>query len=307
MTDPIDNAKQAWVKLMIGVTPEREQEVYKLWKTYDPTVRLENDIPGIRLAATSNNLFFNPKTMDVFWLVGFSAWRAIECYSPALILATKTNQSIDQLLLQDNDIPQIERLYKERLSAAQKLIGEETTDESFWPPDIPTPSTEMDSIQTSSDKASFDLTCMSVAFMLFHEFKHVMFGQDGNRPTDLREEELQCDVWARDFMTSKLNQYTKDAKEDFEAVLRKRSMGMALAAFTIHEITPSGSRQGCNSYFPVAERLKAITLNTKLSDTDHFWNWLAALLIGIYRRDQRPLNYTEPTPKRLAERLIEDF
>lgn len=40
---------------------------------------------------------------------------------------------------------------------------------------------------------------MATAFAFFHEFRHVMLDFDRTRPHDRREEELQCDVWVREF------------------------------------------------------------------------------------------------------------
>lgn len=307
MTSGSYKSKDAWVKLMIGVVPEKEAEIHSLWKRYNPDVILDQDTQNIRLAATSKELFFNSKTMDVFWLIGFSAWRVIECYSPAVVAATLTNTSLSENLKSDNDLPNIERQYTERLSAAQTLISQSSNDYSNWPPDIPKPEMAMESITDLQTKAAYDLNCIAVAFKLFHEFRHVMLGQNEERPEDLREEELQCDIWAREFMTSNLQTYATSESVEFEKLLRKRSMGIALAAFTIHEITPMNSRQGCGSYYSVAVRLKAMLLNTSLPDGDHFWNWLASLLVGVYRQNGRGLDYTEKSAKQLAQRLIDEL
>ena len=45
---------------------------------------------------------------------------------------------------------------------------------------------------------AFDLVCRSVAFAFRHEFRHVMYCADNSAPSTLPEEEIVCDVWARD-------------------------------------------------------------------------------------------------------------
>jgi len=45
---------------------------------------------------------------------------------------------------------------------------------------------------------AFDLVCRSVAFAFLHEFRHVMYCADNSAPSTLPEEEIACDVWARD-------------------------------------------------------------------------------------------------------------
>jgi hypothetical protein len=57
-----------------------------------------------------------------------------------------------------------------------------------------------------------------------------MLDPDGRRHDDLREEEMACDVWAREFMTVKLAAYAQDHAHRYREVLRKRLMGFALAA-----------------------------------------------------------------------------
>ena len=70
---------------------------------------------------------FDTKTIDFFWLLGFSAWRAIEVYSPALLVATWTGMPLDQALKIDAERGQYEFDYKQRVSTAQSLIAAEQT------------------------------------------------------------------------------------------------------------------------------------------------------------------------------------
>lgn len=67
---------------MKAAAPESAAEIDGLWERYHPKVAVVEDQSGITLDATRERIAFDPKTMDVFWLIGFSGWRAIECYSP---------------------------------------------------------------------------------------------------------------------------------------------------------------------------------------------------------------------------------
>ncbi len=136
---------------------------------------------------------------------------------------------------------------------------------------------------------------MAVAFTLFHEFRHVMLDRDGMRHKDLREEELSCDAWARDFLTAKLAAYATDHGHDYEEVLAKRSMGLALAALILYEITPFWDHGGNQQYFSVAVRLQAILENTPLPPDSHFWVFTASLLIGILRQKHISLDDVSST------------
>ena len=131
-----------------------------------------------------------------------------------------------------------------------------------------------------------------------------MLDVDKQRPTDCREEELACDVWARDFMTANLATYAKTHNHYFHEVLRKRSMGFALAALILHEITPVWDHGGNAEYFSVATRLQTILDNTALPDNDHFWVFVASLLIGIVRQKGLPVVAPAMSAKALASHLL---
>ena len=222
--------------------------------------------------------------MDVFWLIAFAGWKAIECYSPLVICSAESGQKIADLIKADGGLDQVERAYKERRASVQALI--EAIDPALvpWPPDIPRPSADRDALDDAQYKSAFDLTCLAVAFTLFHEFRHVILDRDNSRPADLREEELACDVWAREFMTVKLAAYAEENGHDYHEVLRKRSMGFALTALILHEITPWWDHGGNKAYFSVAIRLQTILDNTPLPENDYFWVFAASLLLGILRQ-----------------------
>lgn len=250
---------------------------------------------------------FDAKTMDVFWLIGFAGWRAIECYSPAVITANLCKLPISAVLDKDSELPDVERAYKERRAAAQSLIEMNDAEDAPWPPDLPRPTTNRDGLNNKQFKAAFDLTCLAVAFVIFHEFRHVILDREGTCPIDRREEELACDVWAREYMTAHLAAYAQSNGHDYHEVLRKRSMAFALSALIIHEITPFWEHGGNAAYFSVAARIQAILDNTPLPNDDHFWIFAASLLVGIYR--QRAISIDCPTlsPKELALRLLSEL
>jgi hypothetical protein len=302
MTDPID-PKYAIVSLMKGVVPERTGEIDAMWEKYDPEVRIMPDAVGIKLEADGDYIGFSLKTMDVFWLIGFSAWKAIECYSPLVILSAKFGGAIADGLRVDEQLPEIERDYKERLRVAKAIVESREPDSVVWPPDVPAPTDDSSKLADDRARAAFDLTCMASAFTYLHEFRHVMLDQDEMRPVreeferdgtlpkyNSPEEEMQCDVWAREFMTVKLAAYARERGHDYHEVLRKRAMGLAVAALILHEITADAQYHGGDTYFPLVERLRALVGATPLPPDDDFWVFMASLLIGIFRQQHRPID-----------------
>lgn len=289
--------------LMKGAVPERANEIDALWDRYHPQVVVIQSRSGITLNATKDRIEFDPKVVDVFWLIGFSGWRAIECYSPHVIVSAHYGMTLQELFDDDDKLPEVERAYKERLAAARNLIEQQYASAAPWPDDLPRPVSDRDALDGDQHRSTFDLVLIALAFAFFHEFRHVMLDFDTARPGERREEELQCDVWAREFMTAKLEGYARDHKHEYHEVLRKRSMGLALAALILHEITPN---HGFNPhYFSIKTRLTTLLAETKLPDNDHFWRFAAALLVGIFRREHHAFAPPPMAARQLADHLLD--
>ncbi len=246
--------KEVVVSLMRGAVPERVDDIDSLWDEYHPDVELVEDSGSITLNACKDSIQFDLKTMEVFWLIGLGGWRAIECYSPHVVISATTGQTLSDLLINDEQLGDIERAYKERRAVAQTLIE-----------------------------------------------------ADDARHNDLREEELACDVWAREFMIAKLENYADRHGHEYQQVLCKRSMGLVLAALILHVITPFWAHGGNEAYFSVGDRLRTILDNTPLPDDDHFWIFASSVLVGIFQQENLPIIAPSMAPKELAKHLLSEL
>ncbi|MDE2616332.1 MAG: hypothetical protein KGL73_04820 [Burkholderiales bacterium] len=241
----------------------------------------------------------------MFWLIGFCGWRAIECYSPHVLLSASSGAILHELLDADYELSEIEYAYKGRIATARSLIEQCDGDAVPWPDDLPRPSSDRRALDDDQYKTTFDLTLLATAFTFFHEFRHVMLDFDDERPSELREEELQCDVWAREFMTAKIEGYARDHGHDYEQVLRKRSMGLALAALILHEITPETVVNP--HYFSIKVRLSALLSSTPLPDNDYFWIFVACILVGVFRQRHVCFSPSSMSARALAEHLLDEL
>lgn len=299
----MDPAQTDLMNCMIGAAPEREAEIRQLWRDYAPKVIVE-DREGMTLNADRDRIAIDVKMVDVFWLIGFSGWRAIETYSPSVIASAVSGVPIATLLQQDAGLADEERAYKERIAAVHAFMSSADAKDAPWPPDIPRPTSSRNGFNDEQHKAAFDLTGSAVAFTLFHEFRHVMLDRDNKRPAERTEEELACDVWAREFVTIKAAEYAASKGFSYAAVLQRRSMSFALAALILHEITPIWEHGGNGDYFSVATRMETIMKNTPLSDDSHFWNFSAALLIGMCRQKHIPFDPPAMSARALTDHLV---
>jgi hypothetical protein len=106
-------------------------------------------------------------------------------------------------------------------------------------------------------------------------------------------------------ITAKIATYASSKSFDYQIVLQRRSMSFVLAVLILHEITPVWGRGGNCDYFSVAERIKSIIFNTQLEDNSHFWNFAAAVLIGICRMKHISFNPDPMSAKELTMFLVE--
>ncbi|MGV0821161.1 phage exclusion protein Lit family protein [Martelella sp. AMO21009] len=291
--------------LLRGAVPERADEISSLWSQYGHAVDVAPSAKGVTMNADSTRIQFDTKTIDFFWLFGFSAWHAIEVYSPALMLATITGVSLDQALNADAERTPFEFDYRQRIASTQSLIAADQTADIAWPADIPKPTSDRESLSNVQQKAAFDLVAYALAFALLHEFRHIMFCVDKRAPSTLPEEEIACDTYARDFMTSGLAAYAKKHGHNFAEVQQKRAMGIALAAVTIHAMTPTHAHWGNRQYPPIAERLTAMISGYNLPAGSSFWPFTACLLIALMRQENRPLDIVAHSNLEMVEILLD--
>lgn len=302
-TEPSDRA--IVLNLLRGAVPERADEISSLWSQYGHAVEVAPSTKGVTMNADATRIQFDTKTIDLFWLFGFNAWRAIEVYSPALVLATITGLPLDQALNADTERGPFELDYKQRIASAQSLISADRTADISWPADIPEPTSDRESLGDVKHLAAFDLVAFALAFSLLHEFQHVMYCADNSAPSALPEEEIACDTYARDFMTSGLAAYAKKHGHNFAEVQQKRAMGIALAAVIIHAMTPTHAHWGNQKYPPMAERLTAMISGYRLPAGSPFWLFTACLLIALMRQDHRPLDVIANSNQEMVEALLE--
>lgn len=132
-----------------------------------------------------------------------------------------------------------------------------------------------------------------------------MYRADESAPSTLPEEEIGCDNWAREFMTSGLAVYAKEHGHDFAQVQQKRAMGIALAAVIIHAMTPTHTHWGNRQYPPIAERLTAMIDSYNLPPGSSFWPFTACLLIALMRQENRPLDVVSHSNQQMVEILLD--
>jgi hypothetical protein len=116
---------------------------------------------------------------------------------------------------------EVER-YQSLLKQIQELRGLQFSEDFTWPVGIPRP--EATSRIAVPDKAAFDIALFAATFVFLHEFRHVQFGKDGNRPSEPHVEEIECDAYATDFIMSHVGRYCAESGEPRLSAWRKKAL-----------------------------------------------------------------------------------
>ena len=277
--------------LIAGSAPEHRWRLETFWKKYAVRFQEVDGKPGILLNANISRVQYTRKDLQVMWLTGFSLWRSIELFAPAVVLPILTGTPSSSVLMFDDKLDEIEYQYRERIRAVTTLIGAEELDPARWPPDIPLPTDSRTALAETQDMLVFDLVMMATAVLFLHELKHVEFhAEHANgtpRPEKLAEEELQCDVWARDWFMSGLVNYANKNDHSYQEVYSKRALALLLVCEYLRLADQHSAVFIGNHYPPLAIRIAALSGAVNLPVGDHFWVVAACILLAEARRQYK--------------------
>jgi hypothetical protein len=295
----------ALMRLLVAAAPEQKLHLEGILRQYDLEVVVQPDARHAQISANPGRIKFDNKTMQVYWLLGFASWRVIECYTPAIYASLCGLGSLSECLGSDPGLPEVEDKFRERLHWARSLLLAPGADQFDWPEEVPIPGSNRNELALQV-QAAHDLTLISTAFAFLHELRHVIFFRDGAPPAR-PEEELSCDVWARDYLTARLGEYARANAVAYERVLRKRSIASAVGVLTLYETSDRWGDAGTEHYPPMADRMDAALRGTSLQPNDPFWMCYAAVLVAILRRRNHMFDVIGTSAMEYCEALVDEI
>lgn len=220
-------------RVIVDSVPERAAELREIWAKYDLQFAVVSDSLKIGFRSRGKVIEFDNKTMRILWVLAHSAWRMFVCYSPHVLLALATGCSIDlEMMQRDQGLEKARASFEGLLYVVRNAVAAQSADDVAWPLDLPDPMADRSSL-SAEQKAVFDLAIMATAYGFLHEVQHVMFAKDKNAPPRRPDEEIACDVFARDFLLAKIDSYAKTTSWSADLILMKRAMAIALGAFFV--------------------------------------------------------------------------
>ncbi len=269
------------IKLLLGgVIPERSQEMTEYLDKYTPYFARCDDRDGFLTEAGAYGILkFTQRTMNIMWIIGFAANQALNSYSSILALLRLNGKAID--LKEIRNIPgqkaEIDK-YKELIQSAYTLSKVEKVELFKWPKGVPFP--EKGKPNDIEGATTFDLICMSGAYVFLHEMKHIAFYEDGNAPSEPHEEEIQCDLFAQSMMLDNLEKYAEQSGYELRRLVSKRAMAISLALFYMLVITPLESWAGFETHPSISTRIRTMINNLSINDDDIFWLYISPVFLA---------------------------
>ncbi len=300
-----ENTEEEIKLLLGGVIPERESEMKEYLEQYAPYFTRCDDRPGFTVEAGSFGILkFTQRTMHQMWILGFAANQALHSFSSLIAILRMYVGKLDTNGLDEIPDQSIEEdKYKNLINSVYDLANVNDTSEFIWPKDVPNP--EHKRPIDVEGEATFDLICMSGAYVFLHEMKHIAFAQDNNAPSNLHEEELECDSFAKLMMLNNLDLYSKQSGYDLSRLYSKRSMSISLALFYMLVITPVESWAGTDSHPSIKDRIEALVTDLPIPSDDILWLYMSSLFLSHLRYlNKDPIVIEFNSIKELAMGLI---
>ncbi len=280
----VDENSEDEIKLLLGgVIPERNNEMNTYLKEYAPYITRCDDRPGFTIEAGAFGILkFTQRTMHQMWILGFAANQALHSYSTMIAILRMHVGELDTKELEQIPDQSIEEgKYENLINSVYELGKVNDTSEFLWPNDVPNP--ENRKPKDVEGAATFDLICMSGAYVFLHEMKHIAFSQDNNAPSNPHKEEFECDSYAKSMMLDKLEVYSKESGYNLSRLYTKRTMSISLALFYMLVITPVEAWGGTESHPSIKGRIESLIKDLPMPDDDILWLYMSSLFLSHLR------------------------
>lgn len=212
--------------ILVGVAPERSQELSEFWGKYSPRFNLLTDTNPegtfILDAGCYRDVRFNHRAMRAFWLASFIAWEGFE-----RIHETATMNIADF------------SRFEEMIKIFFRILEADDTESINLPAGVPEPGHYPNADEGPSKRAVAELATFATGWALLHEVRHLQHQQEGTGAElqaqigENHAEELSCDEFATRYILDKVDDYSHNHSVSVEQVRHKRQLGIYFAMFAM--------------------------------------------------------------------------
>ena len=133
--------------------------------------------------------------------------------------------------------------------------------------------------------------------MFLHEVHHVIEKTQG-MDVEPHDSEYNSDSFAKEFMMSRLEEYSTQSGYSVEKVASKRAIALGIFCFAIMRIV--GHNKGSESHPATSKRLRRMLDGLSIPSGDKFWIMMCSLLLSQLRSAGR-------LPKRVKATSLDDL
>jgi|SRR5208282_1092184 hypothetical protein len=298
-------------KLFEGVVPERVAEIDGLINKYSVQFQQVCDRDGFHMVGGALGevglIQYTYRSMQQLWLFGYAGLLSMHCYTTFIVLLKSSGIKLDmEKVKKIYGQEKAEKKFAVLLDKIREINKAASEGDYKWPEDIPTP--EQGRQADAEQALVFDLSCMAAAYVFLHELRHAMFSTDGDVPPNPIDEEIACDAFAKEMMTSHIAEYSAQTGYPADAVKMKRFMGIALASAFLLFATERNRLKGSETHPAIYERWLSTIGDLELSTNDFLWLYFASLTLAILQNIGVPIsNKKVESFRTLCLGLIEDL
>ena len=292
-------------KLFFDVVPERKNEFRNLVVNNKIEFWFNSVDIDLRFFAKENQIHICDYSLDVVWILGFTAWKLFTYHHIDFISNLRGRQNTT-LQCSQNDYQRYldNQVIRDLQCTVKQILDSNSRSKITWPDSVPFPQADRNGFSIEQ-QATFDIIMIAASFILLHEVKHVKFNNQNNARPQGPDEEIACDTFAKEFLLDKIGDFVVSRSESHQEVLTKRAMGIVLGAFVIYTFTPQEGYSGNNDYPHICDRLENLILIEDIDSDNILWIWAGTLLLGMLYPSTPNFDNLPDTPKDLCRCLID--
>lgn len=251
--------------LFIGIAPEKDAVLRKLWEDYSPRFNIMEDSGDdgffVMEAGGYRDVRFNQRALRVFWFATFVAWEGYSAFAKGY-----EGKNIDL------------SKFKSMIAI---LINMMRTDAVEMPSGIPEPGILPDKNIYPEQRAAAELAMFAAGWALLHEVQHIMHQQAGTSaspscPSEKQHaEEFSCDAFATKVLLDNVNEYATAVNEPIDKVRAKRETGIYMALYAL-TLVSFNKWNASDSHPSIQDRINAVHMEIEAEDSHY--SYLVAVM-----------------------------
>lgn len=292
MTVNDDDITESALDYISRAMPEQSLAIRELFTHYAVEIQLTSEVdfqpgqgPQFSPEVAFSVIRWPPIMFSLMWVLAHGAWEAMRDYGSIVLSRYFSGAESVKRSEIENDASTLGVSGKalEAIDCAVQIAHGKAVDLPSWLPNV-------DNTSNIEQEAIRELWFLAIAWMLLHEFQHIVFKEQSTSFARDIDEELACDKAAFDWLLSKVDEFAGASRQPADKVRGKRAMGALIALFCIVWLS---DRDESATHPPVIQRLSVLLAEIGEKEAGLFWEFAVGLM---YVLDGNKERFTFPRP-----------